>query len=215
MKFLFLAFFVRSSANFFFPMIVGKNIFLLFSSLICLFIHDILFAATLRIFLLFFSFIGYILRPPLQKTPFHSLTLPLWGCVPTHTLTPTWHSLTLRHQTPTGSSTAPPIDVQQGHPLPHTLQEPWVVLCVLFGGWSSPRELQHLDSWHCCSPHPWGCGPPQLLHSLLQLIPWRPCAQSNGWLRASGHLSLYLSGSARAFQNTPYQAPVSKNFPAS
>lgn len=46
------------------------------------------------------------------------------GCFPTHTFTPTWHSLTLRHQTPTGSSTAPPIDVQQGHPLPHTLQEP-------------------------------------------------------------------------------------------
>ena len=93
MKFLFLAFFVRSSAHFFFPMIVGKNIFLLFSSLICLFIHDILIAATLRNFLLFFSFIGYILSvsPPESPIPFPHSTSMRGASPPTHSLLPGIH----------------------------------------------------------------------------------------------------------------------------
>jgi hypothetical protein len=33
------------------------------------------------------------------------------------------------------------MDVQQGHTLPHMLQEPWVSPYVLFGWWSSPLEL--------------------------------------------------------------------------
>jgi hypothetical protein len=32
---------------------------------------------------------------------------------------------------------------------------------------------------------PWGCKHPQLLQSLLQLLHWGPCVQSNGWLPAS------------------------------
>jgi hypothetical protein len=45
----------------------------------------------------------------------------------THPPTPIilpWHLLTLGHGTPTGSRTAPPTVVQQGHPLPHVRPEP-------------------------------------------------------------------------------------------
>jgi hypothetical protein len=41
-----------------------------------------------------------------------------------------------------GPRVAPPIDVQQDHPLPYMQQEPWVPPCVLYHWWSSPQKLQ-------------------------------------------------------------------------
>jgi hypothetical protein len=39
---------------------------------------------------------------------------------------------------------------------------------------------------------PWGCKPPQLLQSLLQLFHQGPPAQSNGWLQASASVFVRL-----------------------
>ena len=80
----------------------------------------------------------------------NSLSHPPFPCLyegattPTHPLTPAllpWISHKLGHQSPTEPRAVPPMDVQQGHTLPHMLQEPWVSPYVLFGWWSSPREL--------------------------------------------------------------------------
>ena len=90
-----------------------------------------------------------------------------------------WHSPTLGHRTPKGPRAAPSTDVQQGHPLPQTRPEPWVPPCVLFGWWSSPWELLGVWPVDTVAP-PWGCKPPQLLQSFIQLLHWGPCDQSNG-----------------------------------
>ena len=39
---------------------------------------------------------------------------------------------------------------------------------------------------------PWGCKTPQLLQSLLQLLPQGLCSQSNGWLQSSASLFVRL-----------------------
>jgi hypothetical protein len=73
------------------------------------------------------------------------LPLLVWGCSPTHPVTPVsppWHSPTLRHRALTETRASPPIDVQQGHPLLHMWLEPWVPPCVLLGWWFSPWELR-------------------------------------------------------------------------
>jgi hypothetical protein len=44
-----------------------------------------------------------------------------------------WHFPTLGHRTTTGPRAVPPIDVQQGHPLPHMWPESWVPPGVFFG----------------------------------------------------------------------------------
>ena len=56
---------------------------------------------------------------------------------------------------------------------------------------------------------PWGCKPPQLLQSLLQLL-------HQGPMVGCKHLSLYLSVSGRAFQETAISSShlQSKHFPA-
>jgi hypothetical protein len=45
---------------------------------------------------------------------------------------------------------------------------------------------------HCCFPPPWGCKPPQLLQSLLQLFHWEPRAQCNGWLGATAYVFVQI-----------------------
>jgi hypothetical protein len=54
---------------------------------------------------------------------------------------PPWHFPTLGHRTPSGPRAMPLTDVRQGHPLPHMQPEPCIPTCVLFGCWSSSREL--------------------------------------------------------------------------
>jgi hypothetical protein len=103
---------------------------------------------------------------------------------------------------------------QEG-PLPHMRLEQWVTPCVLFGWWSSPRELQGF--WPvdpAAPPTPRGCKPPPPLSS------FSPFSNSSIWDTALSpiidceHPPLYLSGSGRASQET-YQAPISKHFLAS
>ena len=97
---------------------------------------------------------------------------------------PHWHSPTLGNQTPSDPRATHTTDVQQGHPLPHMWPEPWVPQCVLFGWWSSPWMLQGSGRLTLLFPT-WGCKPPQLLQSLLQLLHQGPHIQSNGWQQAS------------------------------
>jgi hypothetical protein len=128
-----------------------------------------------------FPFPGLPFRTTLSQSP---PPASISGCSPTHPPTsifPPWHSPTLRHQTLSGPRASPPTDVQQGYPLPHMWPAPWVPPCVFFGWWSSSWGLQGSSLLTLLLP-PWGCNPPQLLQSLLQLLHWGPRAQSNGWL---------------------------------
>jgi hypothetical protein len=106
-----------------------------------------------------------------------SLPLPLWGCSPTHLLSP--FLPTLGHWIPTGPKAAPPTDVRQGHPLIHTQPKPWAapssLVAGLVPGSSTGSGLLTL----LLSP---GCKPLQFLQSLLQILHQGPWAQFNGWL---------------------------------
>jgi hypothetical protein len=86
-----------------------------------------------------------------------------------------WHSPILVHQTPSGPRASPPTDVYQSHPLPHmySLVGGPVLRSTRWGGGFCPVDT--------VAP-PWGCKPPPLLQSFLQLLHWGPRAQSNGWL---------------------------------
>jgi hypothetical protein len=113
------------------------------------------------------------------------------------------HSPTLEHWTPLGPRTVPPMDVQQGHPLPHIRPEPWVPPCVLIGWSSSRRELQGV--WLVGTVAlPMGL---QISSPLLVPSPTPPSGtlSSVQWLVlipmfGCKHSPLYLSGSCRAFQ---------------
>ena len=93
-----------------------------------------------KFFLILNIFIGYCLYLhfkcflfstfPLQKLPISSLSPCLYESAhpPSHPPTPIflpWNSPTL-DTFPPGPRASPCIDVQQGHPLPHMLLEPWV-----------------------------------------------------------------------------------------
>jgi hypothetical protein len=71
-------------------------------------------------------------HPPSPLSPMRVLSHP-----PTPAFPP-WHSPTLGHPTPTGPRASLHNDVQQGHPMLHRRPEPWVLPCVVFGGWSNP-----------------------------------------------------------------------------
>ena len=60
---------------------------------------------------------------------------------------------------------------------------------------------------------PWGCKPPQLLQSLLQLL-HRGTLRSVQWLAASFHLCI-CQALADSLRRQPYQVSISKHFPAS
>jgi hypothetical protein len=96
---------------------------------------------------------------------------------------PPWHFPTLGHQTPSGQRAIPhwcPTRISSATYAAGTMGSS---VCTLVGG-PVPKELQEV--WPIDTvAHPWGCKPPQLLQSLLQLIHQGPQAQSNGWQRAS------------------------------
>ena len=117
----------------------------------------------------------------------------------------------MRHQTPSGPRVFSPTDFQQVCPLPHKWPVPWVAPCVFFGWWFSSQEHQGCGLLTLLPPS-WGCKTPQLFQSLLQILRWRPSAQSNDWLQASASLCQALEEPLR---RQPYQTSVSKHFPAS
>jgi hypothetical protein len=169
----------------------------------------------LDIFFIYISFFPFFRSSP-ERPPIPSLLpLPLWGCSPVHPPSPVfwpWYSPKLGHQTHSGPSASPPTDVQQGHPLPHMGPEPWVPPHVLFGWWSSPWELwEALTGWHCCSLH--GAANPLSSFSPFSISSIGDPTFS--LMVGCEHLPLYLSGFAELLRRHPYQAPVSKHFPAS
>jgi hypothetical protein len=78
---------------------------------------------------------------PLWTLPILStLSLLLWGCFPSHPLTPNllpWHSPIMGNWAFTGSRASPLIEARQCHPLLHMQLEPWVpwVPPSVFFGW--------------------------------------------------------------------------------
>jgi hypothetical protein len=138
------------------------------------------------------------------ETPYSIVPPPASMSVTPHPITPVfppWHFSALRHGTLLGARTAPPTDVQQGHPLLHMQPEPWVPPYVLFGWWSSPRQAlgrEGLACWHCYSPH--GTAIPLSSFSFFYNSSIRDPTLSQ--MVGYEHLPLYLSGSSRASQET-------------
>jgi hypothetical protein len=107
-----------------------------------------------------------------------------------------WHSPTLVLRTFTGPRTSPPIDDLQGHPLLHMHLEPWVPPCALFA-WSL-GALWVLVGSYCCSFY--GAANP-----FSPLGPFSSSSIGDPVLSPMAdweHLSLYLSGTGRAPQET-------------
>ena len=95
-----------------------------------------------------------------------------------------WNFPTLGYQVFTGPMAFPPIDDLQGHPLLHMQLNPWVPPCVSYVWWLVPGSSGGTGKFISFLLI-WGCKPLQLLGYFLQLFHWRPCAQSNGWLKAT------------------------------
>jgi hypothetical protein len=145
----------------------------------------------------------FLISPP--KTPY-TIPLPLPPNPPTPTSL-SWHSPTLGHLAFSAPRTSPPIDIQQGHPLLHMYQEPWVPPCVLFGWWFSPWGL-----WGYWLVHivvfPMGLQAPSP-PSVLSLAPSLGTLCVVQWLAESIHL--YICNTlAEPLRRELYQAPVSK-----
>jgi hypothetical protein len=99
-------------------------------------------------------------------------------------------------------------NVQQGHPLPHMWPMPWVPPFVVFDWWSSPWKLQETWPVKTVAP-PWGCKPPQLLQTLLQLL-------YRGPPTLSPMVGICICQAlVEPLRIQPYQASSSKHFPAS
>jgi hypothetical protein len=141
-------------------------------------------------FIVYFLYLYFKCYPlswfPLWKPPITSLLpLLLWGCSPPSIpISPPWHSPTLGHWVFTGLRASPPTDDQQGHPLLHMQLEPWVGSLV-------PGSSAGF-CWWILLFFLWGSKPLQLLQSFFQLLHWGPLAQSNGWLRASISVFVWL-----------------------
>jgi hypothetical protein len=125
--------YIQTISQYFLTRIYRWNCFLLpvifLTFLACSFFFLFYWILILFTFHRFFPFLGL----PFVN-PYLPLSLPLWGCFPTHLLThlPTHLCLpalafpTRGHRAPSGLRASALIDVQQGHLLPHMLLEPWV-----------------------------------------------------------------------------------------
>ena len=118
---------------------------------------------------------------PSKKNLYH-ITLPLLTNPPTPDSL-SWHSPTLGHRAFKGPRASSPIDVQQGHPLLNMGLEPGVPPCGNFGWRFSPWELWEYWLVHTVVP-PMGQQTSSASWLLSLATPWRPCAHSNGCLRA-------------------------------
>jgi hypothetical protein len=117
---------------------------------------------------------SYPLSPPPAHQPTHSCFLAL-------TFTYTGGT---GHRAFSGPRASPPTDDRQGHLLLHTLLEPWVPPCELFGWWFIPWELWGYWLVHILAP-PRGPQTPSVPWVLSLTPPLGPCALFNGCLRAS------------------------------
>ena len=155
------------------------------------------------------------------ETPYPILSPPVCMRVFPHTATPILqprHSPTLGHQTPSGPRNPSPTDVQQVRPLPHMWPVPWVTPCVFYGWLSSLPGAGGGEGGVGGQSYlltlllpPWGCKPPQLLHSLLQLFHHR-----HPRLMVGCELLLCICQTvAEPLRRQPYQASISKHFLAS
>jgi hypothetical protein len=145
-------------------------------------------------------FPGFPFRNPLSHPPSYCLYEGAPPPIPTFSL---WHSFSMGHRTPLDQRAAPPNDVQQGHLLPHMRPGLWIPGCVLWlvglapgssGGGVDivlPMGLQASS------------GP-----SVLSLTP------TLGSLAASICLCI-CQALAEPLRRQPYQASISKHFPAS
>jgi hypothetical protein len=109
-------------------------------------------------------------------------------CSPTHPPTlafPSWHSLTLEHQTPSVPRATPPTDGEQAHSLLLMHLEPCIPPCVLFVWWFSPWELWGIWLVDTVALPQVGLQTLSASWSLFQLLHQEPCVQSNDWLPAS------------------------------
>jgi hypothetical protein len=171
--------------------------------------QSILFFFLITITLLGRGAIGYFLylhfkcfplsRSPLWKLPSHPKS-------PTHPPTPillSWHSPTLRHQTPSGPRASPPTDVQQGHSLPHMWPASWAMfilwLVVQSPGAPGGGRVRPADT---VAPST-GLQTPLLFQSLLQLLHWGPPG-SVQWLTESICLCI-CQALAELLRRQPYQ----------
>jgi hypothetical protein len=125
-------------------------------------------------------------RSPLLKPPTPSPS-PASLCSLTHPpnpIFPPWHSPPLGHRAPSGPRASPPTDANKA------------ILCYICGRCHGSLHVYSLvgspvpgssrgSGWLTLLLPPWGCKPPQLLQSLLQLVYQGPLVWSNGWLRAS------------------------------
>jgi hypothetical protein len=96
--------------------------------------------------------------------------------------------------------------------LPHMCPEPWVLPCILFGWWFSPLELWGAWPVNTFAPLHGAANSPKSFCLFLNSSIQDPLISPVMTLE---HLSLYLSGSARAYQETVYQTSVSKHLLAS
>jgi hypothetical protein len=147
---------------------------------------------------------------PFRRLLSHPLPLPLWRCSPTHLPVLPFHPGIPLHWGIEYPQAQGPLltDVQQGHPLPHMQLKPWVRPYVLFGRWSSPRELWgHLTGWHCCSLR--RATNPRSFFSPFSTPPWRTL-HSVQWLAVSLHLRI-CQAVTEPLKRQSYQAPGSKS----
>jgi hypothetical protein len=103
---------------------------------------------------------------------------------PTHSCLPVLSFPYTGASTPSDPRATPPTDVKQGHIFSKSHGSLHGFLRLHFGWWSVPRRsggsglLTLLLLLWCFKP-------PQLLHSLLQLLHQEPCSQFNDWLLES------------------------------
>ena len=140
-------------------------------------------------FIKYFLYIHFKCYPfswfPLQKLPIPPLSPPPLTNPPTPTSLP-WHSPTLGHRAFSGPRASLPIDVQQVHPLLHMQLEPWIPPCFTLIGDLVPGSSGS-TSWFILL-FLYGAANtfnPFSPFSSSSIQGWGPCAQSNGWLRAS------------------------------
>jgi hypothetical protein len=96
------------------------------------------------------------------------------------------------HRTPSNTRAESHTNVQQGHPLPHKLPEPWVPPCLVFGWWSSPEEFWGIWTGDTVS-FPMGLQTASATSVPSPTPPRGTSAHSNAWLLASTTLCQALA----------------------
>jgi hypothetical protein len=154
---------------------------------------------------IFLVYISNVIHFPSFPSKYPLPDPPTPASQPTHTQSWPWHSPILGHRTFTGRRTSTPIDDWLGHPQLHIQQEPWVPLCVFFGG-LDPWALRVLISSYWSSSY----GATNNLSSLGTFSSsFIGDLYSIQWMTVSIHFCI-CQALAENFRRQLYQAPVSK-----